>query len=94
MEKGEKRPGPRILKRLAVLYGVGAGELLRRAGHMQADNEIPRTDEALDIERAYRFVLDDPRFRVGTRPSGHLSPETKRFIVEMYERLTGKRLLD
>ena len=94
VEKGEKRPGPKILKKLAVLYGVSVGELLRRAGHMEDGNEIPQADEALDIERAYRFVLDDPRFRVGTKPSGHLSLESKRFIVEIYERLTGKRLLD
>ena len=31
---------------------------------------------------------------MGTRPSGPLSEEAKRFIVEMYERFTGKRLLD
>ena len=94
VEKGEKHPGPRILKRLAALYGVGVEDLLRRAGYMEAEGEVPRPDAALDVERAYRFVLDDPRFRVGTRPSGPLSMESKRFIVEMYERLTGKRLLD
>ncbi len=94
IEKGEKHPGPRILRRLAALYGVSVDDLLRRAGYMQAEGEVPRPDAALDVERAYRFVLDDPRFRVGTRPSGPLSMESKRFIVEMYERLTGKRLLD
>ena len=94
IEKGEKHPGPRILKRLAALYGVSVDDLMRRAGYMQAEGEVPRPDAALDVERAYRFVLDDPRFRVGTRPSGPLSMESKRFIVEMYERLTGKRLLD
>ena len=46
-----------------------------------------------DLERAYRFVLDDPQFRVGTRPDGPLSINAKRFIVEMYEKLIGKRLL-
>ena len=81
VEKGEKHPGPRILKRLAALYGVGVEELLRRAGYMEAEVEVPRPDAALDVERAYRFVLDDPRFRVGTRPSGPLSMESKRFIV-------------
>ena len=61
---------------------------------MEPEGGAPRPDETLDVERAYRFVLDDPRFRVGTRPSGPLSMASKRFIVEMYERLTGKRLLD
>ena len=40
------------------------------------------------MERAYQYVLADPKFRVGTRPSGPLSLEAKRFIVEMYERFT------
>ena len=46
------------------------------------------------MERAYRYVLADPQFRVGTRPDGPLSINAKRFIVEMYERFTGKRLLE
>ena len=45
------------------------------------------------LERAYQYVLDDPVFRVGTRPRGPLSIESKRFIVELYERYSGKRLL-
>ena len=46
------------------------------------------------MERAYRFVLDDPAFRVGTRPDGRMTVNAKRFIVEMYEKFTGKRLLE
>ena len=48
----------------------------------------------MDVERAYRFVLDDPAFRVGTRPDGPMTVNAKRFIVEMYEKFTGKRLLE
>ena len=73
IEKGEKHPGPRILGRPAAFYGVSVGELLRRAGHMETDGEPPRADEALDVDRAYRLVLDDPRFRGGTKSFGHLS---------------------
>ena len=94
IEKGEKHPGPRILGRLAAFHGVSVGDLLRRAGYMETDGGPPPADKALDVDRAYRFVLDDPRFRAGAKPTGHLSQESKRFIVEMYERLTGKRLLD
>ena len=47
VEKGEKHPGPRILRRLAALYGVSVDDLLRRAGYMQAEGEVPRPDAAL-----------------------------------------------
>ncbi len=94
IEKGQRRPGPRVLKRLAALYAVDVHDLLRRAGHLDYEGEKPDVDQNLEIERAYQYVLSDPRFRMGTRPSGPLSEEAKRFIVEMYERFTGKRLLD
>ena len=94
IEKGQRTPGPRILRRLAALYAVDVHDLLRRAGHLDYEGEKPDVDQTLEVERAYQYVLSDPRFRMGTRPSGPLSEEAKRFIVEMYERFTGKRLLD
>ena len=93
IEKGERHPGPKVLRRLAALYGVGVGELFRKAGYLERDGEEPEVDETVEVERAYRYVLDDPVFRVGTRPRGPLSTESKRFIVELYERWSGKRLL-
>ena len=93
LERGERRPGPRVLKRLASFYGVSAHDLLQRAGHLE-DAGISAVDEASEVERAYQFVLSDQRFRMGTRPRGVITIEAKRFIVEMYERLTGKRLLE
>ena len=93
IEKGERHPGPKVLRRLAALYGVGVGELFRKAGYLERDGEEPEVDETVEVERAYRYVLDDPVFRVGTRPRGPLSIESKRFIVELYERWSGKRLL-
>ena len=93
IEKGERRPGPRLLKRLAALYGVGVHGLLRKAGYLETEGEEPGADEATEVERAYRYVLSDPVFRVGTRPREPLSVESKRFIVELYERYSGKRLL-
>ena len=94
IEKGQRRPGPRILKRLAALYAVDVHGLLKRAGHLDDEGGAPVVDQTLEIERAYQYVLSDPRFRMGTRPSGPLSEEAKRFIVEMYEGFTGKRLLE
>ncbi len=92
IERGEKQPGANVVRKLADLYRVDPALLLRRAGHgPQLD---PYGDEAQDVERAFRFVLDDPAFRVGTRPDGPLTVNAKRFIVEMYEKFTGKRLLE
>ena len=93
IEKGTRQPGPNVLRRLAALYGVGVQELLRKAGYMEREGEEPEIDETAEVERAYQYVLADPVFRVGTRPRGPLSLESKRFIVELYERYSGKRLL-
>ncbi len=93
IEKGLRQPGPKVLRRLAALYGVGVQELFKRAGYLEAEKEEPKANEATEVERAYQYVLSDPVFRVGTRPRGPLSVESKRFIVELYERYTGKRLL-
>jgi len=92
IERGEKHPGVNVVRKLAELYNVDARQLLRRAGH--GPQPDPYGDEAMDVERAYRFVLDDPAFRVGTRPDGPMTVNAKRFIVEMYEKFTGKRLLE
>ena len=92
IERGEKHPGVNVVRKLAELYNVDARQLLRRAGH--GPQPDPYGDEAMDVERAYRFVLDDPAFRVGTRPDGPMTLSAKRFIVEIYEKFTGKRLLE
>jgi transcriptional regulator with XRE-family HTH domain len=95
IERGDRRPGPSVLKRLASLYGVDVQDLLKRAGYLDDPEDVPpRDDEPQEVERAYQYVLADPQFRVGTRPDGPLSIKAKRFIVEMYERFTGKRLLE
>ncbi len=96
IERGDRRPGPSVLKRLSSLYDVPVHPLLKKAGYLddQRDQESPDADEPLDVERAFQFVLADPKFRVGTRPTGPLTLSAKRFIVEMYERFTGKRLLE
>lgn len=93
IEKGMRQPGPRLLQRLASFYGASIQELLRMAGYLESEGEVPGFDEDAEVERAYQYVLGDPVFRVGTRPRGPLTVESKRFIVELYERYSGKRLL-
>ena len=95
IERGDRRPGPSVLKRLASLYGVDVQDLLQRAGFLDEPEGVEaRDDDPQEVERAYQYVLADPKARVPTRPSGPLSLEAKRFIVEVYEKFTGKRLLE
>ena len=92
IERGDRKPGSNVIRKLADLYNVDADEMLKRAGRTgQID---PYSDEAMEVERAYQYVLADPVFRVGTRPDGPITLKTKRFIVEMYERFANKRLLE
>ena len=92
IERGSRKPGVNIIRKLAHLYNVDADELMKRAG--REDHIDPFSEEAMEVDRAYQYVLADPVFRVGTRPDGPITLKTKRFIVEMYERYTGKRLLE
>jgi len=39
---------------------------------------------------AFRYVMNDPRYKSGTRITGGITSDVKRFIVEMYEKATGK----
>ncbi len=92
IERGDRKPGSNVVRKLAHLYNVDAEELMRRAGR---DSYIdPYGGEAMEVERAYQYVLADPVFRVGTRPDGPITLKTKRFIVEMYERFANKKLLE
>ena len=84
-------PGVDVLKRLAPVYNVPLLDLLKAAGHM--DEAVPGITEDEEVDMAFRFVMDDPRYKSGTRLQGELSLEVKRFIVEMYEKATGKKLL-
>ena len=92
IERGDRKPGSNIIGKLSAVYNVDAQELMKRAE--RAGRPDPNSDEVLEVERAYRYVLDDPVFRVSARPEGPISLSAKRFIVEMYEHFTDKRLLD
>ena len=92
IEHGRKKaPSVEILKRLALVYNVPVRDLLKAAGYLEEVQPV-LTDEE-EIEMAFRYVVNDPRYRSGTRIRGELTTEVKRFIVEMYEKATGKKLL-
>jgi len=92
IERGQRQiPGADILKKLAPVYDVPVRDLLNAAGYLR-DEEISLSEED-EVEMAFRYVMNDPRYKSGTRIKGGLTTEVKRFIVEMYEKATGKKLL-
>lgn len=93
IEQGRRNPPrPDFMKRLAPAYQVTQKDLLRAAGHLEENNEPSLSDEQ-EVEMAFNYVMNDPRYKSGTRMTGELTMEVKRFIVEMYEKATGKKLL-
>jgi HTH-type transcriptional regulator, competence development regulator len=93
IERGLRNPPhPDILNRLAKAYDVPHRDLLVAAGYLEEDSA--ETAKRRQIEEAYKHVITDPTFKQGMRLKGtHVSLETKRFIVEMYEKLTQRNLL-
>jgi transcriptional regulator with XRE-family HTH domain len=93
LERGRRKsPHPDILKGLAKAYGVPVEDLLRAAGYLgETSSELGSRER---LEQGYQRATSDPQFQHGTRLRGtRLSLEAKRFIVEMYERVTGQRIL-
>jgi len=92
IEHSRRRPpGPDILKRLAPVYDVPVRDLLKAAGHLEETG--PGLSEEDEIELAFHYVMSDPRYKSGARVRGELTTDVKRFIVEMYEKATNKKLL-
>ena len=92
IERGQRPiPGADILKKLAPVFDVPVRDLLRAAGYLK-EEDISLSEED-EVEMAFGYVMNDPRYKSGTRIKGGLNTEVKRFIVEMYEKATGKKLL-
>ena len=87
----KKVPSPDNLQALAEYFGVTLKELLEKAGYVEPQ-PTEETDEQ-KIEKAFPHVLSDPDFKYGTRIKGNCDIDTKRFIIEMYEKTTGRKLL-
>ncbi len=92
IEKGERNPPkPEVLRRLARLYKVSLKALMA-AAKIQEPEDYELYGNLLD--RAYEYVVNDPRFTFGTHmTTDELTPAGKRFIIEMYQTVTGVDLL-
>jgi transcriptional regulator with XRE-family HTH domain len=95
IEHGQRgAPGAEILKKLAAVYSIPVKDMLKAAGYLDDPNEgKPALSDSEEVELAFTYVMNDPRYKSGTRLKGELTHEVKRFIVEMYEKATGKKLL-
>lgn len=51
-----------------------------------------KQDEKQRIDQIFDFVVRDPDFKYGTRLTGDLDTEAKLFIIELYEKATGRKL--
>ena len=101
IETGKRNPPhPDILKKLAPIYEVSLKELMEKAGYLEIEDEISDFDEE-KINRAYKYVLDDPDFQFGARGSlpESVSPqnaprEFKLSIINLYEKATRTKILN
>ena len=95
IEHGRRNPpGPELMKKLAPVYGVPVTELLKAAGYLDDSDAVKATvNEEVEIDRAFNYAINDPQFEYGTRITGPTTLSVKRFIVELYEKYTGKKLL-
>ncbi len=94
IENGRRKaPGPEVLKRLAPGYNVPVRDLLKAAGYLDDIKEIKPVSDEEEVDRAFRYAISDPRFQSGTRVTGPITTDVKRFVVEMYEKAFGRKLL-
>ena len=94
LESGLKRPGVRTLAKLSRYYQIPLMDLLEAVGILAGDDYPGLSlEEPPDVQRSYAFVLADPQFKDIPKPTGPAPTEYQRFIVEMYQVFTGKRLL-
>lgn len=93
IEQGKKPPPhPNILKKLAPVYHVPVYELMRAAGYL--DEEQRQWSEMEQLRWAVNTIQLDPEYVFGVRLDvEELTPQVMRFIVQVYEKATGKKLL-
>lgn len=93
LELGLKKPGMKTLAKLAIYYSVPLEHLLRVAGLEDLAPQPGRQVSVADIQRAYGFVLGDPNIAQYRQMDETPSLEMQKFVVEMYQHFTGRRLL-
>ena len=92
IELGLKKPGLKTLAKLGMYYDVPLEHLMRVAGLADEAPE-PQKGSIIEVQRAYGFVLGDPVVSKYQKPPETPSLDVQRFVVEMYQHFTGRKLL-
>ena len=92
VEQGKRHPSAHLLRKVAPAYGASVRDLLVMAGYLN-EPEVNMSDQER-IEWAFNCVVSDPAYQYGRSlaNSAGLSLEAKSSIVEVYEKLTGRKL--
>ena len=93
IELGIKRPGVKTLAKLSSYYQVPLEHLLHVAG---IEGEMPQPverDSPMDIQRAFDFVVTDPHVAHYQKPAETLPLDVQKYVVQIYEHYTGRKLL-
>ena len=94
VELGYQQPGLKFLGRVAEYYQVSMADIIRHAEYLRDQDMDPEEARVAEIERGYRFMMDDPRLKPCREPDSPLPIEAKRHMVRVYELLTGRLLLN
>ncbi len=90
VENGKKAlTDPEFFNRIADYFNIHVEELLKKAGYLRE-----RDNEKEKIEKAFTHVINDPKFQFGSRMRGKYDLDAKRFIIEVYEKMTKRKVLD
>lgn len=92
--ESEKRenPHPDVLKKLAKFYETPVIEFLKKAGYLdEGIDEKENFEEKID--RLFKYVTNKPDYKYGHRIKGAVTTDVKKFIIEMYEKISGETLL-
>ena len=93
IELGMKRPGLKTLSKLASYYQVPLHDLLQVMAMPFEKTPDPQKGSVADIQRGYAYVIEDPVFSQYQKPAEAMPIDAQRFVVQMYEHYTGKRLI-
>ena len=93
IELGIKKPGVKTLAKLSSYYQVPLEHLLHVAG---IEDEMPQPvdrESPMDIQRAFDFVVTDPRVAHYQKPVEAVPLDVQKYVVQIYEQYTGRKLL-
>ena len=93
IELGIKRPGVKTLAKLGRYYQVPLEHLLHVAGLQDEIPEPVDRDSPVHIQRAFDFVVTDPYVAHYPKPAETLPLGVQKYVVQIYEHYTGRKLL-